>query len=339
MPKKDPVHEITFMAHDFGHFLLPDLIFTGAADDSRRKVYVIARMMSEAVTLVLADMLLVDTLRRGGVEYDWGKRRIYPLFADLGLDLDPGPNFLPTLERLLRANVRYCLRGDEGGYRELLAAAGKGDDHLKRFTEKYLPFFVEDFRWTQRNWQNMAAHAAFFGRWWPQVEPLRTRAGLALETIDEFAARLDPRDGDLIDRVFARLFRTRIAPVFTEPAPEVPREVQLGRAFTRYLLGQLGLMVAFPFVAESAVYLDRLRGAVLADEGRLDVEAIDRLRGFYEQYVDLLLARNLISTDDARTYREVYPLFPPVFAHYDEQGDFYSDLAAVSRRLLGDPPS
>jgi adenylate kinase len=339
VPKKDAVHEITYMAHDFGHFLLPDLIFTGEADDHRRRVYIIARMMSEAVTLVLADMLFVDTLRTSGIEYDWSKRRIYPLFANLGLDLEAGPHFLTQLERLLRANVRYCLRGDDGGYRALLTAAGKGTESLESFTGKYMPFFVEDYRWTARNWANLAAHADFFHCWWPAVEPLRTRADLALETIDEFAAHLDRYDGDLVDQVFARLFRTRIVPVFeADHLPSTPREVQLGRAFFRYLLGQLGLMVAFDFVPESAVYLDKLRAALLATGPHLDGDTIDRLRGFYEQYVDLLLEKNLLSTDDARTYREVYPLFPPVFVHYDEQEGFYADLTEVSRRILGGIP-
>jgi hypothetical protein len=27
--KRDPIHEVTFTAHDFGHFSIPDLIFTG----------------------------------------------------------------------------------------------------------------------------------------------------------------------------------------------------------------------------------------------------------------------------------------------------------------------
>ncbi|CAM9539250.1 unnamed protein product, partial [Heterosigma akashiwo] len=62
VPKRDPVHEITFMAHDFGHFFIPDLVFTGHASANARRTYIIYRMMSEATTLVFADMLFVDTL-------------------------------------------------------------------------------------------------------------------------------------------------------------------------------------------------------------------------------------------------------------------------------------
>src|SRR5262249_16236090 len=151
---------------------LPDLIYTGQTDDLSRRIYIIARMMSEAITLVLADMLFVDSLASSGHEYDWGKRRIYPLFLDLGIDLTPGPGLLPNLETLLRANGRYCLRGDDGGYRELLAARAAGTENLERFKEKYMPFFVEDFRWTVRNWTNFAARADFFRRWWSAVSPL-----------------------------------------------------------------------------------------------------------------------------------------------------------------------
>ena len=62
--KRDPVHEITFTAHDFGHFLIPDLVFTGELSANVRKTYILYRMMSEATTLVFADMLFVETLRR-----------------------------------------------------------------------------------------------------------------------------------------------------------------------------------------------------------------------------------------------------------------------------------
>ena len=50
------------------------------------------------------------------------------------------------------------------------------------------------------------------------------------------------------------------------------------------------------------------------------------------------LARELeVTTRTIR--RDIAALQEAGFAHYDEQEGFYSGLAAVSRHLLGDPPS
>ena len=82
----DPIHEVTFQAHDLTHFLLPDLLFTGEHTPLYRRLYILYRMLSEAVTLVFSDMLFAEALRRGGLEYDWSKRKIWPVFRDSGLE-------------------------------------------------------------------------------------------------------------------------------------------------------------------------------------------------------------------------------------------------------------
>ena len=58
------MHEISFVAHDFGHFLIPDLVFTGRDMSAEaRRTYIVYRMCSEATTLVFADMLFVEVCR------------------------------------------------------------------------------------------------------------------------------------------------------------------------------------------------------------------------------------------------------------------------------------
>lgn len=57
--KDDPVHEGTFMMHDMFHYIFRDPIITGHETDEERVVYIACRMISEACTLVLADMTAV----------------------------------------------------------------------------------------------------------------------------------------------------------------------------------------------------------------------------------------------------------------------------------------
>lgn len=336
VPKKDPIHEITHMTHDFGHFLIPDLIFTGteAAPEARR-VYIVHRMIGEATTLVLADMLFVDALARSGEDYDWTTRRIHPLFLDTGVDLSDPARFKDELRRLLRANVRFVLRGDDAGYRALLAESGKSTASLERFREKYAPFFVEDFRWTERNHAHMSSRRDELRRWWATAGPLRDRARLRLETIDEFATAL-PEGGDLVDRVLERVLATRIEPAFAGSAAPLPAAERLLRGFLRYMLGQLGVFFRFDFVPEAATYRDRIVRFLedAAARREIDLARIEAVRGFYEQFIDILKEKSLISLDDALTWTEVYPLFEPFYVFYDEGFATYEDLAAVARRIL-----
>ena len=151
-----------------------------------RRLYIIYRMLSEAITLVFADMLFVEALRRGGLQYDWTKRKIWPLFRDCGLDPFPETaepqRTLSVFRTLLEANVAYCLLGDDTKYRELMSnhlgtPVAEVPPALQDFKDKYMPFFVEDFRWTSQNYACMAEKASEMSRWWQLAAPLRRILG------------------------------------------------------------------------------------------------------------------------------------------------------------------
>lgn len=332
-PKRDQIHELTFMIHDFGHFLLPDLVFCGRVNASNRRVYIAYRMISEAVTLVLADMIFVEALRRDGVEYDWTRRHAHPLLA--ATRLDPGA----SIRELLAANVRYCLCGDDRRWRDLLEQAGSDDAPLLDYQRKYAPYFVEDLRWTAHNWATMAERPDEFARWWQDTAPLRAFAELGLETVDDFTAAIGGAEGALpefVDRVFDRIFATRIAPVLRgEVAPASAAE-RRERAFVRYMIGQFGVFARFEADApDAALVRDRLTRFIVEHRGRLDLDAIARARAFYERFVDGLAERHLATLDDASTWREVFALVEPFYVFYDGPTEKYEPLADAAVRLLG----
>jgi hypothetical protein len=59
--KADEIHEITFMAHDFGHFAIPDLTYIGCDSLMHRRAYIAWRMSSEAFTMVSAPVWIEQT--------------------------------------------------------------------------------------------------------------------------------------------------------------------------------------------------------------------------------------------------------------------------------------
>lgn len=329
-PKKDAIHEITFLVHDCAHFLLPDLLVTGPLSPRGRQIYLAHRMISEAVSLVIADMIFVDSLARSGVEYDYSARKAHPLLAASGIDLAAPGALVPGLRRLLEANVAYCVRGDDGPWRALVGEAGLGA--LAAYKEKYAPFFVEDFRWTARNLDGMAGRADEFARWWALVSPLARAAPLGLTTVDEVEQALG--EGPVVEALFAKIFEQQLAPVFAQEGPEVSERERRERAFFRYMIGQLALFARYHFVPEAAPHGARIVDFLLTHRGRLGRPEIDRVRAFYERFVALLSSRNLISLDDEATYREIFPLFEPFYVFYDGPPGSYEPLDQVAARLL-----
>ena len=340
-PKRDEIHELTFMMHDFGHFLLPDLVFCGNVSPGLRRVYIVHRMISEAVTLVLADMLFVEALRRDGVEYDWTRRHAHPLFVATGLELDGAlDQRLEAVRELLAANVRYCVCGDDSRWRALLARAGRPDDAaLRTYQSKYAAYFVEDLRWTARNWDGMAERPDEFARWWRDTQALRDAAPLGLETLDEFCDAIGGGDGpleDLVDWVFARVFTGRIAPALRGEVPPASDAERRERAFLRYMVGQFGVFARFEDeAADASSCRERLTRFLVDQRGQLNLDAIARARAFYERFVDGLAERHLATIDDASTWREVFALVEPFYVSYDGPAESYEPLAVAAERLLG----
>lgn len=306
-PKRDDFHEATFMMHDFGHFAFPDLIFDGEASEEHRRIYIIYRMMSEAFTLVLGDMVFVDFWKEEGLDYDFAKRRIHPLYANMD-DKE--------LERVLYANARYCLLGDTKAYAEL----GVPDEVFEHFRDKYEQFFVSDYHWTARNFDYMSENAAFIKKWMSDIKPLRENLDIHFTTVSEFKNRLADEGVNLskTDEVFEAVFEhylNRLDMLTSREAPSNLSEKCRTRGFTRYLLGQLAIFSRYDFVDESEIYKEKIVGLLAQLE--FDIDDIRRVRDFYGQYLHILETRGFISKSDELTYAEVFPLFDPFYVGYD----------------------
>lgn len=299
--------------------------------------------------MTMADMLFVDALKQSGIQYDFNKRRIYPLFQDIQLDLAAHqsvtePEFLEKFKKIVHANYKYCLQGDDGAYRNLLKLTGATDNNLTRFKEKFMPFFVEDFRWTEHNYDNMIKRSEEFSRWWNDVTPLRTMPNVPLESIDDFLQELERHNADVfslpeqefVDLVFEIFFERNVRPVLISKTPLPSTSELLFRAFSRWLIGQLAICAKFHFVPEVNALREKMIQDLTQHRGKetFNLEILNAIRKDYESLLALLVQRNLITKDDERTFAEVYPLFDPLYVSYDKNLSEYEDLASVSKRIF-----
>lgn len=156
IPKpKDPSHEKTFENHDFTHFNMPDLVFDGKDSKLHKLVYIAYRLMSECITLVMADMIFVNGMVKKGFTYSTvNQRKIYPLFQEME---KKNPNFEDNLEpfihEILKGSFEYCFYGDTSRWISMMET-----DVSSQFTDKYDAYFLEDFRWTLHNYKDMASN-------------------------------------------------------------------------------------------------------------------------------------------------------------------------------------
>ena len=310
--KKDEIHEITFFFHDLMHFQIPDLVYDGAAaDEDEQNAYVYYRMMSEAFTLVLADMYFIDGLTRSGIDYDFSKRRIYPLFKHLKLDGDPVAN----LKAVLRASSLFAVDGDDSGLRALLDGSPAGDGALAAFKEKYSRFFSEDLIWTRRNFDTMSSQAPYVRRWMELVGR-RTILENGLTILGDFTAKVKSERGRIsVETVFDEMFETTIIPNL-----EYMRQHDLNRtisnAFKRYMIGQMSIFARFGDLCPMPSLSGKLRRK-LETTDVFTASEITAMRGLYASYVGELRTRDLVSDDDARVFPSIHPLFPPNYVFYD----------------------
>lgn len=309
--KKDPIHEITFLFHDLMHFQLPDLIPDNGGTIARN-IYVTHRIMGEALTLVLADMVFVDNMRRNGVEYDFSKRLIYPLHQNMEVGTS-----LADLRSVVRAMALYAVRGDDCLLRRLLKPGRAAEDALDAFKGKYGRFFKEDLRWTEHNFDQFASQADYINRWLDDVVGRENLVANGLETITSFALGLDDRKGekDLFDAIFELVFDRVVARNATT-SPDCTAGLSVSNAFKRYMIGQLSIFARFVDVLDAPAIRNKL-ASMIASPRELTAGDISGMTGLYEAYVRMLERRNLIDHSDALTYRSVHPVFPPFYVFYD----------------------
>ena len=319
VPKSDAIHEATYMFHDVMHQLMPDLVFDGADTLDHKRVYIAYRMLSEATSLVLADMVFAQTLANDPAHagYDFGKRKILPLHDAL----DPARR--ADLPWLLRQMAGFVIRGVPG---ELPVESPA----WAAFAAKYTRFFVADFQWTRMNWQNLVARQTMVRDWIALVEP-KTFAAQNVWFISELVEEIGRGRSlaDLCDRLFAIVWQRRIAPALGyTAAPNVDRARSHG--FRRWLTGQVAFFARYaPIVGLPA--LAHELAARLRDPRDFDPAEIAAIRGRFGDHVRGLAAIGVISDDDAAIFPDLFPLFDPFFLRdYDLAQQEFATVAEAS---------
>jgi len=226
-------------------------------------------------------------------------------------------NLEPFIYKLLQGSYQHCFFGDS----TLWASMMQDNSSVIQFTEKYDAYFIEDFRWTKHNWDDMSRSPLVYQKWWNTIKNWRSKGcNLELQSIDEFIEEfdldlIDKKDRKkLLDSIFEAVYKKYIKRLFISGKIEYyTKEQQLTNAFLRFMMAQSIIFFQFENFYESTMCLDYIKKALPTS----NLEMITCIREFYNSYLEHLMNANLITPDDAKNYEQVCPLFNPMYVDYD----------------------
>lgn len=319
VPKKDEIHEVTFMFHDLMHHAVPDLILSGVDTKETREIYVIHRMLSEAITIVLADMVFIDELVKSGYDYDFTKRKIYPIYKEFkksGVSKD-------RIKELVWANVCFALLGDN---KELIRLSN--EDVVYNYQDKYEKFFIEDYRWTVNNYKSMTSYKSEMSSWFHCIEHM-----IPDNRKLSYFENLIQENDSYQDKVFI-IFNKVWDDLFENNKKQNKKSKQecISNAFTNYMIGQLFIFFKYRMNDKS----DYLRSLIIEEISKKEIfnaNDIHRIRNFYSLYLDILSKNNIITNTQKESYIEIFPFFETFFVFYDKNLAF-SSIKDVLNKLV-----
>ena len=304
-PKKDALHELTFMFHDIMHFIFSDLIVTDQSEESRQK-YIIARMMSEAFTLVLADMLFISLLKKEGIEYDYDKRKIYPIFSQNEFDINL--DNLDKIKDLLWANTAFALLGDEAPFKAMI----KDEQIFNNYKSKYQRFFQEDYRWTAHNYENIKQYSQRDEKWLKHIKSNCNH--LVFDTKESYPDfNINSSLEDQVKIIFDYFF-SKLTNIIKNPSTYNP-ELAFTNAVRKYVAGQINVFFKFDALY-SPIFLEQI--SLILKKETLVEKDLNNIRNLYNAYIDKLVKDSFTTSYEGENYKNIYPIFEPFYVFYEK---------------------
>lgn len=294
VPRSSLFHESTFFMHDLLHHNFPDLIID-KKDAFSRKVYIMHRVVGEAVTLVLADAFAMDSACLTGLA---AGERISPyIFPSFKKKYPYISSDMKQLADALEATCRYAVLGK-------FAA----DETLHPFQNAFKVVYEGDLKWTAHNYDNFKCNPR-----WEKIISRHLDEGLAIDTLSAFIKRnaLTPNMND--EELLLAISKPFMDIIFdTQNTQEPDYQLSVQNATKLFKLFNVkGLMEADPSYTEQ--------------EFEKDYRQLS-LQEFFEK------SKN--KNPDYQISGGIFKLFDNMYVTYDPQKQEPFTLEQISERVL-----
>ncbi len=307
--KADPIHEGTFMLHDLYHFVPTDPLLGNKANDAYSvSLYLAHRLMSEATTLVLADMVAIADSKIEAKGYDLDKRKIFPVYRSIAESSGK-----PDTDKLLAANTYFCFTGDAIGFRMLNAS----EDSILDYEQKYSGVFRDDFMWNFQNIQHMVQERSsnpLFEDYYEWLE-----ACTNLPTLDQYTDLCDESGIEIADMLSSFRADYMQAQTYNGAIDDAKRH---GMAARKYFAGQRVIFARYGDIVNPCEYLTRFDECYSQIDTATSVEehkALDEeMKEIVSRYVDVISARGVLLPHEILDNKFATPLYPVRFISYEK---------------------
>ena len=313
--ESDPIHELTYQFHDFSHFNIPDLVYTGNNTDIGKLVYIGYRLMSESITLVMADMIFVNSIFESGNKYETVEgRKIYKILSEIlkNRELDE-----ELLYNILKGSYEFTFYSDCSRWESMM------DDKssIVEFSEKYKNFFMADFFWTSNNYNYMKKTPEIYNNWWNNISPLRSFGkNLELQSVDEFIEEMNYNNINnqlnsslkrkILDDTFELIYSKYIKRIYISKFELYTEDDQFKNRFLRYMFGQSLIFFSHPDQYNTF-------SVIKSSLEKINLPIAKNIRKLYNFHLKQLELSNIITRDDFDVYSEIYPIFELNFVSYN----------------------
>ena len=294
---KDPVYELVFMLHDFGHFLLPDLMFTGKLTDSNAKLtYINWRLLSESITVVLNEMLVVDYLKDTPEfkrQLTLGYDKPYKLFQILKPIKDK-----ESLKALFWASYCYFCQLNDGPFMNLIDKSHADWQTVwAEFHQRYQPVASRGREWTETNFNRLCDLKEDYQKWWLLAEPF---SELNFKPIEGYLMGDD--ETTIMSNMFDNIWSTLLEPLFYGPdVKPITDEARKILAFKRYMIGNLMVLIKHNIDVRD----------MLRDLRTIKVTDFDRFLETYRSRLKILYDKQIIDFNEYHNARDMVIMIPP----------------------------
>jgi hypothetical protein len=226
------------------------------------------------------------------------------------------------IHQILYGSFRYCFYKDISVWSELMGNSDESREILNNFSGKYDSYFMEDFKWTSQNYDDMVKNSSIIKNWWDNTSELRNYGvELELESVSEFIENnkidLSSSKEKINESVFESIYNKYIKRIFLNPIQEFNQKSNLSNAFIRYMIGQSRIFFTYNNLEFSQKYFKMISGAI---KHSIDLNTINNCRNLFNAYIVKLCEMRYLTLDDIHTYEQVYALFKPNYVDYDHNG-------------------
>jgi hypothetical protein len=340
--KKCGSYEAIFAMHDFGHLLLPDLVFTGHVSKLSKQVSVCWRLLGESLTLTLNEMFLPDFLKNYQSFIDglsvagkspndpslvFGYDKPYKLFMILSEEIRNGNLYdnHDQIRCLFKAAFKYFYKQSSEDYLELIDKTKENWESVwTDFHNRYLPISMRGREWTEDNFDAIEKMKDEYSVWWSAISKHEI-SDLKLRLLNDMEELIlekcpNPTDNDIMDIMFDLVWKEVISPLFTkqltvEHTIENTCETSKILAFKRYMFGNIFLLTKYNSCDHTTkMILDLLDSLPNKDSDKI----ISEIYELYQNAVLDLFHQSHITLNEYHNYKNIYFMIPPNILRKDD---------------------